>query len=146
MRLAFDQQSREQIRAVPDVLGLPLIVKPPREGSSIGVTKVQGYSQMQDAVDARRAATTPTCCARSSSRARKSPAPCSAAASTPCALPVVRIAAPEGTYDYQNKYFTDDAKYHCPSGLPEAEESRRSSASRWPPTARSAAAAGAAPT
>ena len=38
------------VRAVPDELGLPLIVKPPREGSSIGVTKVQGYSQMQDAV------------------------------------------------------------------------------------------------
>lgn len=33
-----------------------------------------------------------------------------------------RIAAPEGAYDYQNKYFTDDVKYHCPSGLPEAEE------------------------
>jgi D-alanine-D-alanine ligase len=35
---------------------------------------------------------------------------------------VVRIAAPEGAYDYQNKYFTDDVKYHCPSGLPAAEE------------------------
>jgi D-alanine-D-alanine ligase len=31
---------REQVRTVPDELGLPLIVKPPREGSSIGVTKV----------------------------------------------------------------------------------------------------------
>jgi D-alanine-D-alanine ligase len=50
VRLAFDQQSREQVMVVPDVLGLPLIVKPPREGSSIGVTKVEGYSQMQDAV------------------------------------------------------------------------------------------------
>jgi hypothetical protein len=38
------------------------------------------------------------------------------------ALPVVRIAAPEGAYDYQNKYFTDDVKYQCPSGLPDAEE------------------------
>jgi D-alanine-D-alanine ligase len=34
---------------VPDRLGLPLIVKPPREGSSIGITKVAGYSQMQRA-------------------------------------------------------------------------------------------------
>jgi D-alanine-D-alanine ligase len=41
VRLALRQQSREQIMAVPDVLGLPLIVKPPREGSSIGVTKVR---------------------------------------------------------------------------------------------------------
>jgi len=38
------------------------------------------------------------------------------------ALPVIRIEAPEGAYDYQNKYFTDAVRYHCPSGLPEAEE------------------------
>jgi D-alanine-D-alanine ligase len=38
------------------------------------------------------------------------------------ALPVVRIAAPQGAYDYQNKYFTDTVQYHCPSGLPPAEE------------------------
>jgi D-alanine-D-alanine ligase len=37
-------------------------------------------------------------------------------------LPVVRIQAPQGAYDYQNKYFTDVVKYHCPSGLPAAEE------------------------
>mgnify|MGYP003337351358 CR=1 FL=1 len=38
------------------------------------------------------------------------------------ALPVVRIAAPDGAYDYQNKYFSDETKYHCPSGLPAAQE------------------------
>ena len=37
-------------------------------------------------------------------------------------LPVIRIKAPDGAYDYQNKYFTDDVKYQCPSGLPDAEE------------------------
>ena len=35
---------------------------------------------------------------------------------------MIRIVAPDGAYDYQNKYFTDDVKYQCPSGLPEAEE------------------------
>jgi D-alanine-D-alanine ligase len=54
----------------PDDLGLPLIVKPAREGSSIGVAKVQGYSQMQEAVDAPRRST-PTCCASSSSPATR---------------------------------------------------------------------------
>ncbi len=48
--LAPDRRAREDVIAVPDELGLPLIVKPPREGSSIGITKVVGYSQMQDAV------------------------------------------------------------------------------------------------
>jgi D-alanine-D-alanine ligase-like ATP-grasp enzyme len=38
------------------------------------------------------------------------------------ALPVVRIVAPEGNYDYQNKYFTDDTSTWCPSGLPPGEE------------------------
>jgi D-alanine-D-alanine ligase len=37
------------------------------------------------------------------------------------ALPVVKIVAPEGAYDYQNKYFTDVVRYHC-GALPEAEE------------------------
>jgi D-alanine-D-alanine ligase len=45
---------------------------------------------------------------------------------------VIRIVAPEGNYDYQNKYFTDDVtQYHCPSGLPEAEEREPSSAWCW---------------
>ena len=47
-RGAFD---RKQVVAVPDELGLPVIVKPAREGSSIGVVKVAGYSGMTDAVD-----------------------------------------------------------------------------------------------
>jgi D-alanine-D-alanine ligase len=38
------------------------------------------------------------------------------------ALPVVRIVAPAGNYDYQNKYFTNDTSYLCPSGLPPDEE------------------------
>jgi D-alanine-D-alanine ligase len=42
--LPADQLTRERVRAVPDTVGLPLIVKPPREGSSIGITKVKGYS------------------------------------------------------------------------------------------------------
>jgi D-alanine-D-alanine ligase len=37
-------------------------------------------------------------------------------------LPIVRIEAPEGAYDYQNKYFTDVVRYHCPSGVPPLQE------------------------
>lgn len=120
-RLAFDQQSREQIMAVPDVLGLPLIVKPPREGSSIGVTKVQGYSQMQDAVALAVRYDSDVLCEEFIEGEEVTCAVLGSGLHAQ-ALPVVRIAAPEGAYDYQNKYFTDDVKYHCPSGLPEAEE------------------------
>ena len=38
------------------------------------------------------------------------------------ALPLIRIEAPQGNYDYQHKYFSDDTQYHCPSGLPAAQE------------------------
>ena len=40
------------------------------------------------------------------------------------ALPVVKIVAPEGAYDYQNKYFTDVVRYECPCGLSPEEESK----------------------
>ncbi|SEA99800.1 D-alanine--D-alanine ligase [Variovorax sp. YR216] len=121
VRLAFDQQSREQINAVPDVLGLPLIVKPPREGSSIGVTKVEGYSQMQDAVALAVRYDADVLCEEFIEGEEVTCAVLGSGLDA-VALPVVRIAAPEGAYDYQNKYFTDDVKYHCPSGLPAAEE------------------------
>ncbi|MCU4121907.1 D-alanine--D-alanine ligase [Variovorax sp. N23] len=121
VRLAADQQSREQIMAVPDVLGLPVIVKPPREGSSIGVTKVEGYSQMQDAVALSAKYDADVLCEEFIEGEEVTCAVLGHGLDAQ-ALPVVRIAAPEGAYDYQNKYFTDDVKYHCPSGLPEAEE------------------------
>jgi D-alanine-D-alanine ligase len=38
------------------------------------------------------------------------------------ALPVIRIVAPDGNYDYQHKYFTDDTTYLVPCGLPAGEE------------------------
>jgi D-alanine-D-alanine ligase len=38
------------------------------------------------------------------------------------ALPLVRIEAPQGNYDYQHKYFGNETKYHCPCGLPPAQE------------------------
>ena len=34
------------------------------------------------------------------------------------ALPLIRIEAPQGNYDYQNKYFTDDTRYECPAPIP----------------------------
>jgi D-alanine-D-alanine ligase len=40
----------------------------------------------------------------------------------PLALPIIRIVAPEGNYDYQNKYFTDTTQYLVPAGLPQGEE------------------------
>jgi len=119
--LDADQQSREQVRAVPDELGLPLIVKPPHEGSSIGVSKVAGYSDMAEAVALAAKYDAQVLCEEFID-GEEVTCPVLGEGLNAVALPVVRIAAPEGAYDYQNKYFTDVVKYHVPSGLPPAEE------------------------
>jgi len=121
VRLQPGDQARERVRTVPDELGLPLIVKPPREGSSIGVTKVIGYSQMQDAVQLA-ARYDPDVLCEEFIEGPEVTCPVIGEGAAARALPVVRIAAPEGKYDYQNKYFTDEVHYHVPSGLPAAEE------------------------
>jgi D-alanine-D-alanine ligase len=119
--LSRDQQGRERVRTVPDELGLPLVVKPPHEGSSIGVTKVMGYSQMQDAVQLAARYDSQVLCEEFIDGDEVT-CPVLGRGDSAVALPVVRIVAPEGAYDYQNKYFTDVVNYIVPSGLPAAEE------------------------
>ena len=114
--LAPGRQDRAATRSVPDELGLPLIVKPPREGSSIGVTKVAGYSDMQQAVELA-AGYDPDVLCEEFIAGDEVTCPVIGHGASARALPVIRIAAPEGAYDYQNKYFTDVVQYHCPSGL-----------------------------
>ncbi len=119
--LSPDHQSREDIVAVPDRLGLPLIVKPPREGSSIGISKVAGYSQMQEAVELASKYDPDVLC-EAFIEGFELTCPVLGQGSAAKALPVVRIDAPEGNYDFQNKYYTDVVKYGIPSGLSAAEE------------------------
>ena len=113
--------TREQVRSVPDDLGLPLIVKPAREGSSIGVVKVMGYSDMAAAVDQAAALDADVLCEQFIAGDEVT-CPVLGAGDGARALPVIRIVAPEGNYDYQNKYFTDDTKYLVPCDLPAGEE------------------------
>jgi D-alanine-D-alanine ligase len=119
--LGRDEQVDKYISKVPDELGLPLIVKPPHEGSSVGVTKVKSWSQMKEAVELAAGYDVDVLCEEFIDGDEVTVAVVGEGWDT-MALPVVRIVAPEGQYDLQNKYFTDVVKYHCPSGLPEAEE------------------------
>ena len=119
--LDADEQTPERVAAIPEQLGLPLIVKPPREGSSIGMTKVTDAAQMADAA-ALATRYDPDLLCEEFITGEELTCPVLGSGSGAYALPVVRIAAPDGAYDYQNKYFTDDVKYHCPSGLPAQEE------------------------
>ena len=119
--LAPDEQSPQAIAAIPQTLGLPLIVKPPREGSSIGITKVTTAAGIEAATQVAIQYDPDLLC-EEFIEGEELTCPVIGNGTHARALPVVRIAAPDGAYDYKNKYFTDDVKYHCPSGLPEAEE------------------------
>ena len=119
--LAADQLDRERLRSVPDQLGLPLIVKPPREGSSIGISKVMGYSDMAQAVTLASGFDADVLCEEFIDGIEVT-CPVLGNGASARALPVVRINAPGGNYDYQHKYFAEDTGYQCPSGLAEAEE------------------------
>jgi len=104
--------------ALAQRLGLPLIVKPAHEGSSIGITKVSAVEHLQAAYVL--AAKHDTLVIAEEFVAGRE---LTAAFLGERALPLVWIEAPQGNYDYQNKYFNDDTRYHCPSGLPAAQES-----------------------
>ncbi|MDP2820090.1 MAG: D-alanine--D-alanine ligase [Polaromonas sp.] len=117
-RGAFD---RKQVMAVPDELGLPVIVKPAREGSSIGVVKVEGYSGMAGAVEQAAQLDADVLCEQFV-EGDEVTCPVLGTGDNARALPVIRIVAPEGNYDYQNKYFTDTTQYLVPCGLPPGEE------------------------
>jgi D-alanine-D-alanine ligase len=105
--------------AVAARLGLPLIVKPAREGSTIGITRVTAVDQL------------PAAYALASRHDRLVLAEVFVEGEELTgpflgdrALPLIRIEAPQGNYDYQNKYFSDETRYFCPCGLDDAEEAR----------------------
>ena len=114
----FDQH---EVVGIPDTLGLPLIVKPAREGSSIGVAKVMGYSDMKAAVEQACQRDTDILCEQFISGDEVT-CPVIGTGDDARALPVIRIQAPDGNYDFQNKYYTNDTKYLVPCGLPAGEE------------------------
>ena len=110
-----------EVAAIPDLLGLPLIVKPAREGSSLGLTKVTDRADMAAAVALAETLDADILCEQFISGDEVT-CPVIGTGADARALPVIRIVAPEGNYDYQNKYFTDTTQYLVPCGLPEGEE------------------------
>jgi D-alanine-D-alanine ligase len=105
--------------AVVGRLGLPLIVKPVCEGSTIGLTKVTGTEQLAPAY-------------RAASKFDRlvlveefiAGQELTVSILGEQALPIIRIEPAAELYDYQAKYFSDDTKYFCPSGLPADAERR----------------------
>ena len=105
-------------QAVAEELGLPLIVKPAREGSTLGLTKVSAVAELPAAYELAANKYHDLALAEEFIAG----AEYTASILGDIALPLIRIDAPDGNYDYQNKYFTDDTRYICPCGLPAPEE------------------------
>ncbi len=104
--------------AVAQELGLPLIVKPANEGSTLGLTKVTQAAQLPAAYELAARKYHDIALAESFIDGPEY----TASILGDVALPLIRIVAPQGNYDYQNKYFTDDTQYLCPCGLPADQE------------------------
>jgi D-alanine-D-alanine ligase len=102
-------------------LGSPMIVKPAREGSSLGLTKVTAIDQCEAAFAQAATLHDEVLCEQFIAGDEVTVAVLGSGAQAR-ALPVIRIVAPEGNYDYQNKYFTNTTQYLVPCGLPEGEE------------------------
>ena len=113
--------SADETRAAFEALGAPMIVKPARDGSSIGLTKVMNADECAKAYELAAQYDAEVLCEEFIT-GDETTCPVLGTGASARALPVIRIVAPEGNYDYQNKYFTDTTQYHCPSGLPADEE------------------------
>ena len=113
--------SGEETEQALAALGAPMIVKPAREGSTIGLTKVTEAGQCAKAYELASRYDPEVLCEQFI-EGDETTCPILGEGAGAHALPVIRIVAPQGNYDYQHKYFTDDTQYHCPSGLPRAVE------------------------
>ncbi len=103
--------------AVGQRLGIPLMVKPAREGSSIGMSKVTSLEKIQFAYELAAQHDDVVIAERFIDGIEVT-----AAILNDEALPLIRLETPRVFYDYQAKYFADDTRYICPSGLPDAQE------------------------
>jgi D-alanine-D-alanine ligase len=104
-------------------LGLPIIVKPAREGSSLGLSKVTKAEDLPAAY-ALAAKLDRDVMAEQCIIGEELTCPIVGDGENARALPVIRIVAPDSNYDYHNKYFSDDTKYLCPTGLDLALETK----------------------
>lgn len=97
-------------------LGLPLIVKPAHEGSSLGLTKVKSVEELPAAYKLA-AGMDKKVIAETCIVGDELTCPLVGFGADAEALPVIKIIPPEANYDFHNKYFSDETKYLCPTGL-----------------------------
>lgn len=113
-------QSQAALEAVVTRLGLPLAVKPVREGSSLGLTRLTDARDFPAAIEMASRYDDGVLAEQFVTGREFTVALLQAQGQAPRALPVIEIVAPEAGYDYENKYFTDAVRYDCPAEIPES--------------------------
>ena len=105
--------------AVERNLGLPIFVKPAREGSSIGMSKVTAHGTLRAAYELAAEHDALVLAERFIDGAEYTVGILGDAA-----LPLIRLAPAKDKafYDFEAKYLRDDTEYHCPAGLADEQE------------------------
>jgi D-alanine-D-alanine ligase len=106
-----------QLDGLEQALGLPLILKAPNEGSTLGLVKVNSAKELAHAYREVGKFDT-TILAEQFISGRELTVALLGKGEQARALPVIEIVAPGGQYDYEHKYFSDDTQYVCPAPLP----------------------------
>jgi D-alanine-D-alanine ligase len=111
--------SASDFAAVEKKLGLPIFVKPAREGSSIGMSKVTEHGTLKAAYDTAAEHDALVLAERFIDGAEFT-----VGILGDSALPLIRLqpADDKAFYDFEAKYIRNDTQYHCPAGLPDAQE------------------------
>jgi D-alanine-D-alanine ligase len=115
--------SADAVHQLATQLGLPLMLKAPHEGSSIGISKISEFGEMA-AGFADCAKYDDVVLAEEFITGRELTVPVLGSGRSARALPIVEIRAPQGNYDYEHKYFSDATQYLCPAPLDAALTAR----------------------
>jgi D-alanine-D-alanine ligase len=99
-------------------IGFPMILKPVREGSSIGMTRVEREADLHAAWQVAAEYDREVLAERWVSGPEYT-----ASIVAGEVLPLIRLETPRVFYDYEAKYQADSTRYHCPCGLPQEQES-----------------------
>jgi D-alanine-D-alanine ligase len=114
---AFAQANDASTVELVKALGLPLAVKPSREGSSLGFTKIESENQLAEAIAKARHFDDAVVVEAFVSGREFTVSLLQEAGGAVRALDVIEIVAPKGNYDYQNKYFGNATRYECPAAI-----------------------------
>ena len=104
------------VAAAVERLGVPMIMKPPHEGSTVGVVRVDHPDQALAAFETAMHYDT-VVLAEQFIRGRELTVPIIGTGDQARALPVIDIVAPQGNYDFEHKYYSDETQYFCPADL-----------------------------